>query len=106
MSEKGIGRIILKTPLVCECCLKIDGIYRKLNPFKKTQTVELPVGKHLFNAGICYNEMPESSQVHSAINWAWETDKAIEIKENDLYITIKRKWHLLKPVTVEVEIKT
>lgn len=34
----------------------------------------------------------------------WESDKAIEIGENALLISIKRKWHLFRPVTVEAEI--
>ena len=33
-----------------------------------------------------------------------ESDKAIEIGENALLISIKRKWHLFRPVTVEAEI--
>lgn len=33
-----------------------------------------------------------------------KADKAIEIGENALLISIKRKWHLFRPVTVEAEI--
>ena len=66
--------------------------------------VELSAGKHMINVGIGYDEMPESSRVYSADTWAWESDKAIEIGENALLISIKRKWHLFRPVTVEAEI--
>ena len=55
--------------------------------------VELSAGKHMINVGIGYDEMPESSRVYSADTWAWESDKAIEIGENALLISIKRKWH-------------
>ena len=58
------GKIVLKTPFICECCIRSD----------------------------------------SADTWAWESDKAIEIGENALLISIKRKWHLFRPVTVEAEI--
>lgn len=66
--------------------------------------VELSAGKHMINVGISYDEMPESSRVYNADTWAWKSDKAIEIGENDLLISIKRKWHLFKPVTAEAEI--
>ena len=66
--------------------------------------VELSAGKHMINVGISYDEMPESSRVYNADTWAWESDKAIEIGENALLISIKRKWHLFRPVTVEAEI--
>ena len=66
--------------------------------------VELSAGKHMLNVGLGYDEMPESSRVYSADTWAWESDKAIEIGENALLISIKRKWHLFRPVTVEAEI--
>ena len=46
----------------------------------------------MINVGIGYDEMPESSRVYSADTWAWESDKAIEIGENALLISIKRKW--------------
>lgn len=98
------GKIVLKTPFICECCIRIDGVYKTLNAFKKTQMVELSAGKHMINVGISYDEMPESSRVYSADTWAWESDKAIEIGENALHISIKRKWHLFRPVTVEAEI--
>lgn len=106
MEEKSNGKIIFKTPLICECCIRIDGKYKKLNPFKKTQTMEVPYGKHSINVGISYDQTPESSKVHSAITWAWENDKKIEINEKDIIIELKRKWHLFKPVTAEAKIKS
>ncbi len=97
------GKIVLKTPFICECCIRSDRVYKTLNSFKNTM-VELSAGKHMINVGIGYDEMPESSRVYSADTWAWESDKAIEIGENALLISIKRKWHLFRPVTVEAEI--
>ena len=41
------GKIVFKTPFICECCIRIDGVYKTLNAFKKTQMVELSAGKHL-----------------------------------------------------------
>ena len=29
------GKIVLQTPFICECCIRIDGVYKTLNPFKK-----------------------------------------------------------------------
>ena len=66
--------------------------------------VELSAGKHMINVGIGYDEMPESSRVYSAATWAWESDEAIEIGENDSLISMKRRRHLFRPVTVEAEI--
>lgn len=106
MYEKLTGRIVLKTPFICECCIKIDEMCKTLNPFKKNQMIELSYGKHSINVGINYDEMPESSKVHSANTWAWENDKIIEINEKDIIIEVKRKWHLFKPVTTEAKIKS
>ena len=106
MEEKMAGKLILKTPLICECCMRIDGIYKTLNPFRETHTVALSYGTHLINVGISYDEMPESSKVHSANTWIWEQDKAIEINEKNICVEIKRKWHLLKPVTAEAKIES
>lgn len=106
MRENLTGRIVLKTPFICECCTKIDGVYQTLNPFKKHHMIELSYGKHSINVGINYDEIPESSRVHSSNTWAWENDKMIEVNENDIIIEVKRKWHLLKPVTTEAQIKS
>jgi len=99
------GKIILKTPFMCECCILIDRKSRTLNPFKKTHSIELPYGKHYVNVGINYDQMPESSKVHSANTWAWDEDKEVNIGEQVVYIKLKRKWHLLKPVTALAEMK-
>ena len=106
MYEKLTGKIIIKHPFICECCIKIDGRYKILNPFKKTQTIKLSYGEHYINVGINYDEWPESSKVHSATVWAWENDKKIELNEENIIIEIKRKWHLFKPVTLEANIKS
>ena len=68
--------------------------------------VELSAGKHMINVGIGYDEMPESSRVYSADTWAWESDKAIEIGENALLISIKRKWHLFMMSKLSFDKKT
>lgn len=99
------GKIIIKTPFMCDCRVLIDGVTKTLNPFKKTQLIELPYGKHYINVSINYDEMPESSKVYGADAWAWENDKEINVSENNIYIEIKRKWHLLKPVTTEAKIE-
>ena len=99
------GKIILKTPFMCESRIKIDGLSKTLKPFKKTQLIELAYGKHYINVGINYDEWPESSRVHGADTWAWKNDKEVFISEKDIYIELKRKWHLLKPVTAEAKIK-
>lgn len=31
------GKIVLKTPFICECCIRSDRVYKILNSFKKTQ---------------------------------------------------------------------
>lgn len=46
MCEKLSGKVIVKTPFLCICCIKIDGISKTLNPFKKNQRVDVPYGKH------------------------------------------------------------
>ena len=30
------GKIVLKTPFICECCIRSDRVYKTLNSFKKT----------------------------------------------------------------------
>lgn len=106
MDKKPTGKIILRTPLICECYIEIDGFYKLLKAFKKTQTVELPYGKHFINVGIGYYESLDSSQKHCSYTWAWEHAKAFDINEKNIEIELKRKWHLLKHVTAEAQIKS
>ena len=106
MEEKQNGKIILKTPLICDCCIKIAGEHKGLNPFKKNQEVELSYGDHYINVGITYNQTPTSSKVRTAKTWAWENDKKIFVREKDIYIELNRKWHLLKSVTAEARIES
>ena len=57
------------------------------------------------NLTIAYDEFHESSRVWSSDAWAWERDKEIFVGEKDVVIRIKRKWHLLKPVTAEAVVE-
>ena len=41
MHEKLTGKIIIKHPFICECCIKIDGRYKILNPFKKNTNYKI-----------------------------------------------------------------
>ena len=95
------GKIVIETLFICECKIKIGGIEKRLNPFKKRMEVEVPCGKHFVNVAIEYDEFHESSRVWSSDIWAWERDREIFVGEKDVVIKIKRKWHLLKPVTAE-----
>ncbi len=98
------GNIIVKTPLLCECYIKIDDHIRILNGFNRTHVIKLPHGTHRINAGIDYDQMPESRRVYRAQTWAWERDQEVYVSQKDILINIWRKWHLLKPVTAVAEI--
>lgn len=81
--EKMTGRVVLKTPFMCLCCVKIDGVHKRLNPFKGNQTIKLPYGKHSINVGISYDEMPEMSSVRC--------ETVSHVKEHYVYTVSKMK---------------
>ena len=98
------GKIILKTPFLCICVIKIDGKMKKLNPFKIKNIVELPLGNHKINVGVEYSDTGHIGMDHGHShwedeNWAWEKDQEILVTEIPTIIKIKRKWHLTKPIT-------
>lgn len=75
------GKIVIKTPFICECKIKIDGGAKRLNPFKKRAEIEISAGRRFVNLAIEYDEFPESSRVWSADTWAWERDREIFVGE-------------------------
>ena len=101
MNEKFIGRVALKTPVLCICCVKIDGMHKTLNPLKRNQKVDLPYGKYSINIGITY----EYRSYRSQTVWAWGGSKTTEVNEKDIVIEVKRTLYLFKPPTVKAEIK-
>lgn len=92
-------------PKLCDCCIYIDGEIKIIGSLKGSKVIELPYGKHIINVGINYDEMPESKRVHGANTWAWEDMKELTISEKDVYIEIKRKWHMTKHVSAEATIE-
>lgn len=97
------GKILIKTPHICICVIKIDGIKKVI----KKRLIELPIGVHKINVGIEYystgDDFKQSSW--SAIEWAWKNAKELVIDETVTIIKIKRKWHLFKHITTEATIE-
>ena len=56
------GKIVIKTPFICECKIKIGGAEKRLNPFKKRAETDVSAGKHFVNLTIEYDEFPQKQQ--------------------------------------------
>ncbi len=103
------GKILIKKPKICGCNIRINGSIKQLGPFSTKEELALPFGAHRINVAIIYYDTSYIGAGHgkrtaSYLEWAWENDREIVIDETVTKIKIKRKWHLLRHVTTEVEI--
>ena len=90
------SKVSIIKPRLCICAVSIDGVEFDAD---KDFHMELPYGKHTFNAGIWVD-----AESFGGI-YTWARELVVDVNQPNTVIKIYRKWHLLTHATADFKVQ-